>query len=100
MGLGVDLSLGVGYYLLSTGGRSSVVEHLVANENVESSNLFARSIFVFGGRDFGVFARWEFLSEVEFGGLVIWTEAGQRGPVFWSESYGKPRFSIGRPFVP
>ena len=25
-------------------GRSSVVEHLVANENVESSNLFARSI--------------------------------------------------------
>ena len=24
-------------------GRSSVVEHLVANENVESSNLFARS---------------------------------------------------------
>ena len=26
-------------------GRSSVVEHLVANEKVESSNLFARSSF-------------------------------------------------------
>lgn len=25
-------------------GRSSVVEHLVANENVDSSNLFTRSI--------------------------------------------------------
>ena len=37
------------YYLIGCyistqlSGRSSVVEHLVANENVESSNLFARS---------------------------------------------------------
>ena len=30
-------------YFTQLRGRSSVVEHLVANENVESSNLFARS---------------------------------------------------------
>jgi hypothetical protein len=33
------------FIFLSISGRSSVVEHLVANENVESSNLFARSNF-------------------------------------------------------
>ena len=31
------------FHFLESSGRSSVVEHLVANENVESSNLFARS---------------------------------------------------------
>ena len=31
--------------LTQGGGRSSVVEHFVANEDVESSNLFARSNF-------------------------------------------------------
>jgi hypothetical protein len=30
-------------HLTQGGGRSSVVEHFVANEDVESSNLFARS---------------------------------------------------------
>ena len=32
-------------HLTQGGGRSSVVEHFVANEDVESSNLFARSNF-------------------------------------------------------
>ena len=33
-------------HLTQGGGRSSVVEHFVANEDVESSNLFARSNFL------------------------------------------------------
>ena len=35
------------FHFLIISGRSSVVEHLVANENVESSNLFARSKYLF-----------------------------------------------------